>query len=170
MAHVSRREGMLAAVCWADVLSAQAPGPQLAWFDATAAAEIKAVAGEIIPETDTPGADRAGVIWFIDAAYGNVPAAVEISGHATCLAVEQNSISLDKNVKDAWGLPALRVTFKNHPDDMKKYSSSSSGKRRFWWPRGPGKYGSTRPAWKRPPIRGISWGPAGWATIPARAS
>jgi choline dehydrogenase-like flavoprotein len=39
--------------------------------------------------------------------------------HASCLAVEQNSISLDENVKDAWGLPALRVTFKNHPDDMK---------------------------------------------------
>lgn len=40
-------------------------------------------------------------------------------GHTSCLAVEQNSISLDDQVKDAWGLPALRVTFKNHPDDMK---------------------------------------------------
>jgi len=40
-------------------------------------------------------------------------------GHTSCLAVEQNSISLDHQVKDAWGLPALRVTFKNHPDDMK---------------------------------------------------
>jgi choline dehydrogenase-like flavoprotein len=40
-------------------------------------------------------------------------------GHTSCLAVEQNNISLDEQVKDAWGLPALRVTFKNHPDDMK---------------------------------------------------
>ncbi len=40
-------------------------------------------------------------------------------GHTSCLAVEQNSVSLDDDVKDAWGLPALRITFKNHPDDMK---------------------------------------------------
>jgi len=39
--------------------------------------------------------------------------------HATCLAVEENSISLDDSVKDAWGMPAMRVTFRNHPDDMK---------------------------------------------------
>ncbi|MFZ0591189.1 MAG: GMC family oxidoreductase [Bryobacteraceae bacterium] len=39
--------------------------------------------------------------------------------HSTCLAVEANSISLDDEVKDAWGLPAIRVTFQNHPDDVK---------------------------------------------------
>lgn len=39
--------------------------------------------------------------------------------HSTCLAVETNSISLDEDVKDAWGLPAMRVTFQNHPDDVK---------------------------------------------------
>jgi len=39
--------------------------------------------------------------------------------HASCLAVEHNSISLDDDVKDAWGQPAIRVTFKNHPDDLK---------------------------------------------------
>jgi len=33
--------------------------------------------------------------------------------------VEQNSISLDDTVKDAWGQSAMRVTFKNHPDDLK---------------------------------------------------
>ena len=59
---------MFAAVCWTDVLNAQTPSPQLAWFEAGAAAEIKAIAAEIIPETDTPGADRVGVIWFIDRA------------------------------------------------------------------------------------------------------
>jgi len=40
-------------------------------------------------------------------------------GHTSCLAVEQNNIGLDDEVKDAWGLPAMRVTFKNHPDDLK---------------------------------------------------
>jgi choline dehydrogenase-like flavoprotein len=39
--------------------------------------------------------------------------------HTTCLAVQSNSIDLDPNLKDAWGLPALRMTFKNHPDDLK---------------------------------------------------
>src|SRR5258708_712288 len=65
---VSRRDWMFAAVCWADILGAQTPAPQLTWFDAAAAAEIKAIAAEIIPETDTPGAEGAGVIWFIDRA------------------------------------------------------------------------------------------------------
>jgi choline dehydrogenase-like flavoprotein len=39
--------------------------------------------------------------------------------HSSCLAVESNSISLDDAVKDAWGLPVIRVTFQNHPDDIK---------------------------------------------------
>ncbi len=39
--------------------------------------------------------------------------------HVTCLPVESNSISLDPEVKDAWGLPAIRMTFQNHPDDLK---------------------------------------------------
>jgi choline dehydrogenase-like flavoprotein len=42
-----------------------------------------------------------------------------IMAHTSCLAVKENSISLDDEVKDAWGLPAMRVTFKNHPDDIK---------------------------------------------------
>jgi choline dehydrogenase-like flavoprotein len=41
------------------------------------------------------------------------------AGHTTSLPVETNSISIDPNVKDAWGLPAVRVTYKDHPDDMK---------------------------------------------------
>ncbi len=38
--------------------------------------------------------------------------------HCTCLPVESNSVSLDPAHKDAWGLPALRVTFDSHPDDV----------------------------------------------------
>lgn len=41
-----------------------------------------------------------------------------VLSHTTCLPLESNSISLDPDVKDAWGLPAMRVTFKNHPDDL----------------------------------------------------
>ena len=44
---------------------------------------------------------------------------VNASGHSTSLPVEANSISLDPHVKDAWGLPAARVTYKDHPEDMK---------------------------------------------------
>ena len=39
--------------------------------------------------------------------------------HATSLAVETNSVSLDPETKDAWGLPAARITYKDHPDDLK---------------------------------------------------
>ena len=39
--------------------------------------------------------------------------------HLTTLPLESNTITLDPEVKDAWGLPALRVTYKNHPDDLK---------------------------------------------------
>ena len=39
--------------------------------------------------------------------------------HATSLPMEQNSVSLDPAVKDEWGLPAVRVTFHWHDDDMK---------------------------------------------------
>jgi len=40
-------------------------------------------------------------------------------GHTTSLPVETNSISLDAAAKDDWGVPALRVTYKDHPDDLK---------------------------------------------------
>ncbi|HUL32266.1 MAG TPA: GMC family oxidoreductase [Candidatus Eisenbacteria bacterium] len=39
--------------------------------------------------------------------------------HGTSLPVESNGFSLDPEVKDAWGLPALRLTFKDHPNDLR---------------------------------------------------
>jgi choline dehydrogenase-like flavoprotein len=42
-----------------------------------------------------------------------------VASHATSLPVETNSISLDPDLKDAWGLPALCMTYKDHPDDLK---------------------------------------------------
>jgi choline dehydrogenase-like flavoprotein len=44
---------------------------------------------------------------------------VNAVGHTTSLPVETNSISLDPRVKDAWGLPVVRVTYKDHAEDMK---------------------------------------------------
>src|SRR5690348_15367565 len=44
---------------------------------------------------------------------------MEIFCHGTSLPVENNSFSLDPDVKDAWGLPALRLTYKDHPDDLR---------------------------------------------------
>jgi choline dehydrogenase-like flavoprotein len=42
-------------------------------------------------------------------------------GHTTSLPVASNSISLDPTVKDAWGVPAIRMTYSDHPQDLKLY-------------------------------------------------
>jgi gluconate 2-dehydrogenase gamma chain len=66
---------MLAAACWTEVLRAQtSSSQQFAWFDPATAAEVKAMAAQIIPDDDTPGAERAGVIWFIDRALAGYDA------------------------------------------------------------------------------------------------
>jgi choline dehydrogenase-like flavoprotein len=44
---------------------------------------------------------------------------MQVFSHGTSLAIENNSFSLDPELKDAWGLPALRLTYKDHPDDLK---------------------------------------------------
>jgi choline dehydrogenase-like flavoprotein len=49
----------------------------------------------------------------------NFTRTAEVFCHATSLPVETNSISLDPDLKDEWGLPATRVTYKDHPDDLK---------------------------------------------------
>jgi choline dehydrogenase-like flavoprotein len=49
----------------------------------------------------------------------NYTRTLEIYGHGTSLAMESNSFSLDPDLKDAWGLPALRMTYSDPPNDMK---------------------------------------------------
>jgi choline dehydrogenase-like flavoprotein len=56
---------------------------------------------------------------FKSALSHNFNRTMEIFCHGTSLPVEDNSFSLDDEVKDAWGLPALRMTYKDHPDDLK---------------------------------------------------
>jgi choline dehydrogenase-like flavoprotein len=40
-------------------------------------------------------------------------------GHTTALPVATNQVDLDPELKDAWGLPAPRVTFKEHEHDLR---------------------------------------------------
>jgi len=40
------------------------------------------------------------------------------AGHGTSLPVERNAISLDPELRDAWGRAAIRVTYEDHPDDL----------------------------------------------------
>ena len=42
-----------------------------------------------------------------------------ISSFITQLPLETNRVDLDPDVKDAWGLPAMRLTMTSHPDDVK---------------------------------------------------
>jgi choline dehydrogenase-like flavoprotein len=39
--------------------------------------------------------------------------------HGTSLPLEANSVTIDPVLKDAWGLPCMRVTYNDHPDDLK---------------------------------------------------
>ena len=65
-----------------------------------------------------PGSPRWGKD-FKAAIAQNFTRTMEVFCHGTSLPVENNSFSLDPDLKDAWGLPALRLTYKDHPDDLK---------------------------------------------------
>jgi choline dehydrogenase-like flavoprotein len=61
--------------------------------------------------------------------------------HGTSLPLESNSISIDPELKDAWGLPCMRVTYTDHPDDLKNASflstratqiAEAAGARKTW--------------------------------------
>jgi choline dehydrogenase-like flavoprotein len=38
--------------------------------------------------------------------------------HSTSLPMEKNTVTLDPEKRDAWGLPAVRITYDPHPDDI----------------------------------------------------
>jgi choline dehydrogenase-like flavoprotein len=46
------------------------------------------------------------------------PRAMASTGHSTSLPQEANSVSIDPVLKDAWGIPSIRVTYQDHPDDL----------------------------------------------------
>jgi gluconate 2-dehydrogenase gamma chain len=76
----SRRDwmvGSLGSLAWASIAAAQEHAHQAGlktnavefeFFDSYSAAEIAAIAGQILPSDDGPGAKEAGVIYFIDRA------------------------------------------------------------------------------------------------------
>jgi choline dehydrogenase-like flavoprotein len=47
------------------------------------------------------------------------PRSMFFGAHSTSLPLETNNITIDPALKDAWGLPCMRVTYKDHPDDLK---------------------------------------------------
>jgi len=44
---------------------------------------------------------------------------ITATSFTTVLPLETNRVDLDPDVKDDWGLPAMRITSQSHPDDMK---------------------------------------------------
>jgi choline dehydrogenase-like flavoprotein len=56
---------------------------------------------------------------FKSALRHNFSRTMTVTSAGTSLPLESNSFSLDPDLKDAWGLPALRMTYKDHPDDLK---------------------------------------------------
>lgn len=44
---------------------------------------------------------------------------MDVFGHSTSLPLTTNRIELDPELKDAWGVPAIRATYKDHADDVK---------------------------------------------------
>ena len=69
------------------------------------------------------------------------PRSMYINGHTTSLPVETNTITLDPEVKDEWGYPAIRVTYRDHADDMSMMRflqdrsveiAEAAGARRIW--------------------------------------
>jgi choline dehydrogenase-like flavoprotein len=65
-----------------------------------------------------PDAPRWGA-GYKKALKENYNRTVTILTHTTCLPIESNTVSLDPEAKDVWGLPALRFTYKGHADDAK---------------------------------------------------
>jgi choline dehydrogenase-like flavoprotein len=68
-----------------------------------------------------PGAPKWGAD-FKKTLRQNFTRTFEVFCHGTSLPVESNGFTLDPQVKDAWGLPALRMTFRDHPNDLKMMS------------------------------------------------
>ena len=65
-----------------------------------------------------PGAPRWGA-GYKQALRDQARHKMAVNCYVTQLPLESNRVDLDPDVKDAWGLPAMRITSKSHPDDIK---------------------------------------------------
>jgi choline dehydrogenase-like flavoprotein len=68
--------------------------------------------GELPPDGPTWGAEYKRML------REYYTRSMSVACHSTSLPLESNNVSLDPDLKDAWGLPAMRVTYKDHPDDL----------------------------------------------------
>jgi choline dehydrogenase-like flavoprotein len=67
------------------------------------------------------GADPNVPRWgkqFKDTMAHDFSRTLNIVGSNTSLALDSNNVTLDPDSKDAWGRPAIRVTYMDHPDDL----------------------------------------------------
>ncbi len=55
---------------------------------------------------------------FKNAVAHNFTRQMSLVGLTTSLALDSNNITLDPHSKDAWGRPAIRETYRDHPDDL----------------------------------------------------
>ena len=60
---------------------------------------------------------RWGAKWKDDFAH-NFTRQMSVVGSTTSLAMDSNNITLDPTSEDAWGRPAIRETYRDHPDDL----------------------------------------------------
>lgn len=65
-----------------------------------------------------PGAPRWGAA-YKKALVAEANHKMTITSFVTQLPLDTNRVDLDPDVKDAWGLPAMRITSQSHPDDIK---------------------------------------------------
>ena len=68
--------------------------------------------GALPPDTPTWGQGLK------DALAHNFTRMMTVMGHTTSLPLDSNNITLDPKVKDKWGRPAIRVTYRDHDDDL----------------------------------------------------
>jgi choline dehydrogenase-like flavoprotein len=66
----------------------------------------------------SPGAPRWGA-GYKKALREEANRRMTITNFVTQLPLESNRVDLDPDVKDDWGLPAMRITMSSHPDDIK---------------------------------------------------
>jgi choline dehydrogenase-like flavoprotein len=100
--------------------------------------------GGLPPDESRIGLPQQAPRWgtgFKEALAHNFTRTMEVFCHGTSLPVESNSFSLDPDLKDAWGLPALCLTYKDHPDDLKLWAwlnqraaelLDAAGARKYW--------------------------------------
>ena len=64
-----------------------------------------------------PDVPAWGAAWK-EAIAHNFTRQMTVVGSTTSLALDTNNITLDPESKDAWGRPAIRETYRDHPDDL----------------------------------------------------